>query len=114
MEGSWVGAAVVVVWSVAAVLVFLVWVGFSWLPFLFLMRILPMSSDGLGICWPDFSWMLQVNRKTPISDKTIPVQDCNYSTTKETTFISIKQEDPSILLSCFCGKYEASASSWLA
>lgn len=45
---SWVAAAVVVVCSVPAAVVFLVWVGFSWLPFLFLMRILPLSSDGLG------------------------------------------------------------------
>lgn len=60
--GSWGDAAVVVVWSVAAGVGFLAWVGFSWLPFLFLMRILPRSSDGLGICWPGFSWMVQINR----------------------------------------------------
>lgn len=48
-------AAATVAFCSAAAAVFLVWVGFSWPPFLFLMRILPLSSDGLGICWPGFS-----------------------------------------------------------
>lgn len=53
---SWgLAATGAVAFCSAAAAVFLAWVDFSWLPFLFLMRILPMSSDGLGICWPGFS-----------------------------------------------------------
>lgn len=49
---SGVGTPVAAVCSVAA---FLVCADFAMLPFLFLMRILPMSSLGLGICWPGFN-----------------------------------------------------------
>lgn len=56
---SWFGAGLVGSWTVVfgSTAGFFAWLllGVSWLPFLFLIRILPMSSDGLGICWPGFN-----------------------------------------------------------
>ena len=55
--GGWLGSAAGpnVFWSGGGVFFGLFWLGFSWLPFLFLIRIFPMSSAGLGICCPGFS-----------------------------------------------------------